>query len=74
MEETMPKANWRAAVSRAVGILVFLTGALLAASLCIALAPSSSGITMDVIQSTCKRPERSVIGFGQQTFGMTAND
>jgi len=38
------------------------------------LASSSSGITMDVIQSACKRPERSVIGFRQQTFGMTAND
>jgi hypothetical protein len=74
MDETMPKADWRAAVSRVVGILVLLTGALLAASLCIALASSSSGITMDVIQSACKRPECSVIGFGQQTFGMTAND
>jgi cytochrome c oxidase subunit 2 len=36
MGETMRKADWRATVSRAVGILVLLAGVLLAASLCVA--------------------------------------
>jgi len=35
MREMMRKADWRATVSRAVGILVLLVGALLATRLCV---------------------------------------
>lgn len=36
MGETMHKTDWRAIVSRAVGILVLLAGVLLATRLCVA--------------------------------------
>ena len=36
LSATMHKADWRATVSRAVGILVLLAGVLLAARLCVA--------------------------------------
>src|SRR5260370_17506884 len=40
MGETMRKADWRAMVSRVVGVLVLLAGILLAAGLCVANTPT----------------------------------
>src|SRR5260370_22732525 len=40
MGETMRKADWRAVVSRVVGVLVHLAGILLAAGLCVANTPT----------------------------------
>src|SRR6266851_2211843 len=40
MGETMRKADWRAVVSRVVGVLVLLAGILLAAGLCVANTPT----------------------------------
>jgi cytochrome c oxidase subunit 2 len=44
MGETMRKADWRAIVSRAAGVLVLLVGILLAAGLCTASAPQDNPI------------------------------
>ena len=70
MEETMPKANWRAAVSRAVGILVFLTGALLAASLCIASTPTDHSVPS--IFDAHSTPAESIRHLSHFVLGVTA--
>src|SRR5262252_5829665 len=44
MGEAMRKVDWRATVSRAVGILVLLAGVLLGASLCVASTPANHSV------------------------------
>ena len=44
MGEAMRNADWRATVSRAVGILVLLAGVLLGASLCVASTPANHSV------------------------------
>jgi hypothetical protein len=45
MSETMHKADWRARVCRAVGVLVLLVGVLFAAGLCVADTPHDSPVS-----------------------------
>ena len=70
MDEAMHKADWRVAVSRVVGILVLLTGALLAASLCIASTPADHSVPS--IFDAHSTPAESIRHLSHFVLGVTA--
>src|SRR5215472_1828570 len=69
MGEAMRKADWRATVSRAVGILVLLAGVLLGAKLCIASTPADHSVPS--IFDAHSTPAESIRNLSHFVLGVT---
>src|SRR6516164_1907681 len=69
MDETIGTADWRATVSRALGILVLLAGVLLGATLCVASSPADHSVPS--IFDAHATPAESIRHLSQFVLGVT---
>jgi cytochrome c oxidase subunit 2 len=69
MDETIGTADWRATVSRALGILVLLAGVLLGATLCVASSPADHSVPS--IFDAHSTPAESIRHLSQFVLGVT---